>query len=229
MAILAKSGTSSPPIVFKFAIGKSSLTAGEGELVHAEEQDHGDILMLPVKDFDREEGQTLGYNYTSSTTEKVLYSIQWAVENYNFRFFARIGDDSYFRPDEFYKQVCAGEYPSTTAVIGRLSSHSIQVGNGVGSNTNLFPYGMGYIFTHDVAAWIAKSAGMLSVGYPEDAVVGSWLAGTRVQYVDVSDKFHDANSESRAYKPCNEQDLLMHHVEKKADWDLIDLGGVMAC
>ena len=41
----------------------------------------------------------------SATTEKVMYTMQWAVENFSFQYFARLGDDSYFRPDEFYRQV----------------------------------------------------------------------------------------------------------------------------
>ena len=183
--------------------------------------------MLPGMDLDQSE---MSYNETSATTVKVLDGIQWAIHNYMFEFFARVGDDAYFRPDEFVRQFLAGDIPQVNSVIGAFSIWSYDVGQpGQGlKNTNTYPYGMGYLLTYDVAAWIATSASMLARGYPEDGVVGAWLAGTNVHYIN-SDHFHDGRPEYGLYKRCTSKDLLVHHMESEADWQKINNDGVMEC
>ena len=113
---LSASGARCPDSVLKFAVGINDQTAGISPVLLAEEQAHGDILVLhSVKDLDNDAGS---WHQPSATTEKVLYGMQWAVEHYNFRYFARLGDDSYFRLDEFYRQAQAGAFPSSMAAIG---------------------------------------------------------------------------------------------------------------
>ena len=213
--------------VSEWHVGKEGISKEAADMVQAEQQQHGDILELQGKDHDHEE---MLYNGTSATTVKVLEGIQWAVRTYKFQFFARVGDDAYFRPDEFLRQVLAGTIPQSNSVIGRFSVWSYEVGRpGTGlRNTNAYPYGMGYVLTYDVAAWIATSASMLARGFPEDGVVGAWLAGTHVQYVS-SDHFHDGRPEFGAYRSCSDQDLLVHHMDSEADWHKIDSQGVMQC
>ena len=46
----------------------------------------------------------------SATTQKVLLGMQWAVRRFDFDYFMRLGDDSYFRqayPEEEHKVVCS--------------------------------------------------------------------------------------------------------------------------
>lgn len=76
---------------------------------------------------------------------------------------------------------------------------------------------MGFIMTHDVAEFIATSAPYLHKGYPEDAVVGMWLAAThfRVQ--------HDTRFMDWAWKSCNEDSILIH----KHDYGAVGEDGVM--
>ena len=60
-------------------------------------------------------------------------------------------------------QAVAGEFPASTAVIGHfIGPYSFDLG--VGQNALMYPAGMGCVVTHDVAAWVASSAGMLTVG-----------------------------------------------------------------
>jgi hypothetical protein len=158
----------------------------------------------------------------------VLYSIQWAVENYQFQYFARLGDDAYFRPEELYRQASAGNLPSSQAIMGYFLP-PFPYETGVGQNNNVYPSGMGFVLTYDVCAWISASAGMLVAGFPEDAVVGAWLAGTKVRYIHDPDRFHDADVGALGYMPCSDRDLLVHHMRTSADWQRIDSSGVMHC
>jgi hypothetical protein len=67
--------------------------------VQAEQQEHGDILMLDTIDSNTpdpppNDGET-------ATALKVVYGVKWAVDNYEFLWFVRLGDDAYFRVDYF--------------------------------------------------------------------------------------------------------------------------------
>ena len=71
--------------------------------------------------------------------------MQWAVESFSFDYFVRLGDDSYFRPDEFYRQVLTFSFSATSGLTaplqwggmpvinpgrGNLTLHSITSGCG---------------------------------------------------------------------------------------------------
>lgn len=77
--------------------------------------------------------------------------------------------------------------------------------------------GMGYIMTHEVAQFIATNAPHLHKGYPEDAVVGMWLAATnfRVQH---DERFYDWE-----WKMCSNDSILIH----KHEYGAVDEDGVM--
>ena len=217
-----------PAIVMKFAVGGGDVTADTMAMLSAEEAQHGDILILDsVADLD-DDNTINSWHTTSATTEKVLYAIQWAARNYHFQYFARLGDDSYFRPDEFFRAASAGQFPATMAVIGRFLG-PYGYATAVGQNSVMFPAGMGFVLTFDVAAWISTSAGMLTAGFPEDVVVGSWLAGTKVVYINEVERFHDGDIGASTYRPCSDRDILIHHMRLEADWQRIDASGVMQC
>ena len=165
-----------------------------------------------------------------------------------------------------------GEFPATMAVIGHfIGPYKFDLG--VGEISLVYPSGMGYLLTHDLVAWLASSAGVLSVGccsastamnftcsalcgsmpdsqmcggvpimkprscccrYPEDAVVGSWLLGTRAKPVNATDRFHNqrTNSTTNSYlfsRPCTSRDILVHCLNDEEDWQRIDSAGVMTC
>ena len=223
-------GTSAPELILKFAVGGGSGTSSVRPDISAEDQEFGDMLLLhDVKDLDTEEEDAhYDWHNTSATTEKVLYSIQWAVETCHFQYFVRLGDDSYFRPDELYRWTESGKMPSSMAVLS-LFLGPYPYETGVGKNSNMYPAGMGYVLTYDVAAWLSASAGMLSVGFPEDAVVGAWLAGTKVRFISDIEAFHDGDAGSGAYRPCSERDVVVHHMRTQADWKRIDSKGFTQC
>ncbi len=220
-----------PDVVMIFVIGTENVTQEERNVVQREEESFGDILILHgISDQDRGvEDNGWPWNGTSATTEKVVYSMQWAVEKYTFQYFARLGDDAYFRPDEFYRQVDSGEIPTSMALIGHfIGPYVYDTGFGM-HNSVVYPSGMGYVVTFDLCSYIAHSAGVLGVGFPEDAVVGSWLAGTKAKYVHAADKFHDVHPPDYGYRPCTPKDLLLHRMRTAEDWKAVGTTGLVVC
>ena len=228
----AQQNKSAPVVILKFAIGVEDDKDDALREVLKEEKDFGDMLLL-------HNIQDLEIDYTfmhphwpwrnvSATTEKVLYSIQWAVAHFDFQYFARIGDDAYFRPDEFYKQASNGEYPTKMALIGQMIGPLPYPVAGLEA-TVVYPQGAGYLFTHDVATFISRSADILNVGFPEDANVGAWLAGTKIDFFDAKGLIHDCNAGSSFYRQGSPKDILVHQLRSKEDWERIDHLGEIKC
>ena len=219
-----------PRVYMLFAIGAEDITDEDLQTLQREEEDFGDILLLHgINEVD--EGQPDAdrqWEETSVTTQKVLHGIHWAVEHYKFQYLARIADEVYFRPDEFYKQATAGDFPTSMAAISYyIGPLQYPV---AGKHTSIvFPFGGGYIITSDVAAFIASSAGILSVGFHGNAHFGAWMAGTRLQYVHAADRVHDLNSDSPAHMPCSARDILVNHMQTESDWHRIDDLGRIDC
>jgi hypothetical protein len=76
---------------------------------------------------------------------------------------------------------------------------------------------MGFIMTHDVAQYISDNAAVLHKGYPEDAVVGLWLAGTNFKLQ------HDTRLHDWEWRKCSDQSIIIH----KHDYGAVDEDGVM--
>lgn len=95
----------------------------------------------------------------------------------------------------------------------------------------MYPAGIGFIMTPDLCAHIARSAELdvFDVGFPEDAVVGAWLAGTMAKYVNASDRIHDLPAPEFAYRPCSSRDLIVHLLHTAEDWQRIDESGRIEC
>jgi hypothetical protein len=77
--------------------------------------------------------------------------------------------------------------------------------------------GMGFIMTHDVVQFVADNAPNLYKGYPEDAVVGLWLAGTNFKVQ------HDTRLHDWVWKRCSADSIIIH----KHDYGKVDDDGVM--
>ena len=197
-----------------------------------EDSIHKDILMLHgVSDLEvdyRHLHPNWPWYNTSATAQKVLYSIQWAVNKYDFQYFARIGDDAYFRVDEFYRQAMAKPFPTAMALFGQMTGPLPYRVAGK-ENKIIYPSGAGYVMTQDAASFVASAAGMLNVGFPEDANFGAWLAGTRVVFHDMKDRIHDVLPKLPLYEPCSPQDILLHPFRNESDWIRIDAAGLVQC
>lgn len=114
----------------------------------------------------------------SSTTSKVMLSVQWAVQHYDFQYYFRLGDDSYLRIDRFVNMVSAEAIPMHKAVIGH-----IMTGQLFGMD-QLYPQGMGYGLTYDMCEFIANNRPYLLDTAPKDCVVARWLFALGAQFVD---------------------------------------------
>ena len=221
-----------PKLVHKFVIGTGGISSEELDGILQEDIMHEDILLLPgLSDLE------VDYSYlhphwpwynTSATAEKVLYSIQWAVKLYDFQYFARVGDDAYFRVDEFYRQAMAKPLPTAMSLFGQMIGPLSYPVAGK-ENSIVYPSGAGYIITQDVASFISASAGMLNAGFPEDTNFGAWLAGTKVVFHDMGDRFHDLVAGQGYYQPCNSQDILVHRFRTEEDWKKVDAAGLVQC
>ena len=146
----------------------------------------------------------------------------------------------------------AGEFPTSMAVIGHfIGPYSFDVG--AGSNSVMYPAGMGCVVTHDIAAWVASSSGMLTVGCepaPFLCAAGGPLSFLKWQpngkprcgygrfpedavvgswLVGTQAKLVNADDRFHDQYGCITRDILVHHMDSEADWQRIDSAGVMTC
>jgi hypothetical protein len=92
-------------VVLKFALGSRGLSDRGRNWTRAEQQEHGDLLMLDIIDVNTPDPPPDGED--TATALKVVHSAMWAVRHYNFPWFVRLGDDSYFRVDHFLLNVAS--------------------------------------------------------------------------------------------------------------------------
>lgn len=110
-----KNPAAADAVVLKFAMGSLGLSDEHRNLTQAEQQEHGDLLMLNIIDTNTPDPPPDGVE--TATALKVVHSAIWAVDNYNFPWFVRLGDDSYFRVDHFLLNV-ASTLSKTKLVFG---------------------------------------------------------------------------------------------------------------
>ena len=150
----------------------------------------------------------------SSTTCKVLEGASVAVERFRFRYFARIGDDAYLRWDHLLGAV-APTLPASF-IMGRFSARQAVFSHltGVFGGGLFLPYplGMGYVMTHDVAAYLRegyRTLPRLTTAGPEDAAIALHLYPLRTARLH-SDDFHDPTDHA-----CSASTILVHYVTQK--------------
>ena len=150
----------------------------------------------------------------SSTTCKVLEGASVAVERFRFRYFARIGDDAYLRWDHLLGAV-APTLPASF-IMGRFSARQGVFAHLTGVfGAGLFlpyPLGMGYVMTHDVAAYLRegyRTLPRLTTAGPEDAAIALHLYPLNTSRLH-SDDFHDPTDHA-----CTASTILVHYVTQK--------------
>ncbi len=112
-------------VLLKFAVGIQNLDHDILLQARKEAANRTDMLFFDCLDMDQELNDINNWHLNagpSATTQKVLLSIEWAVQHFDFEYFFRLGDDSYFRVDKFMALLAAKEVPSAKAVVGRMQS-----------------------------------------------------------------------------------------------------------
>ena len=210
-----------PKVVLKFGIGIESLSSGELSGAHSEAAAHNDMLLLDCPDHDVGEPKQ-----RSSTTLKVMLSMTYASNRYAFDYFARIGDDAYFRIDYFAELALENAFPDKFAYIGSKFD-GVPIPNS--ASTHDFIVGMGFLLTRDLTQYVCKARGVLLDGFPEDGIVGSWFVGTKVRVLH-EPRFHDIDQfRPITYAPCTNTSLLMHHMWSVDVWNKVDSEGLLKC
>jgi Galactosyltransferase len=221
-------GTDAAPIptpraALRFVIGTEGMDVAQVESMRVEAATHGDILLIEAPDNDRG-GEP---RERSSTTLKVMHSMRYAANNYIFEYFARVGDDAYFRVDFFAELVLIRKiYPRDNAYIGyKFANHVVRASD----STHNFIVGMGFLLSRDLTNYVCKSYPYLLDGFPEDAIVGSWFVGTKARVIH-EPRFHDIDHITTvAYARCTNESLLLHHMWHQENWDAIDDDGLLEC
>jgi hypothetical protein len=102
-----------------------------------------------------------------------------------------------------------------TASTPTVNTNTVTFSNG--ASVRGYCSGMGFAMTYDVAQFISRNVHDLHMGYPEDAVVGMWLAATNFK-VQHDARFHDWD-----WSLCSNDSILIH----KHDYGAVDEDGVM--
>lgn len=201
--------------VLKFAISNTGYNDTQ-----AEAEQFSDLLFFDCIDADDALNWQQNWRLDagpSSTTCKMLSSVQWAVKHYNFQYFFRLGDDSYFRIDKFLSLLASKQLPTGKAVIGQiLKTHIIGM-------EQEYAQGMGYGLTPEVCDFITAAAPWLLDTAPEDGVVARWLFAVGTKFV------HHPGWRSISDKdPCDESMILAHKLPIEL-WSNITSNGSVLC
>lgn len=201
--------------ILKFALSVSAINDTEAEVTH-----HSDLIFFDCLDTD--DALNLQHNWQtdagpSSTTCKVMKSIEWAVKSYSFRYFFRLGDDSYFRIDMFLNMLAQNQLPFGKAVIGQILEDEIL------GMVQQYPQGMGYGLTPEVCDYIEAAVPWLLETAPEDGVVARWLFAVGTKFVN-----HPGWRSVNDGSACD-QDMVLAHKLPAELWSNITRDGLVDC
>lgn len=205
------------------------------EDVLREQEAFHDLVFVESHDLD------LGYHAPSAMTLKVAYGMLHAQANFHFSWFIRGSDDAYCNVDQFYRVVAKNLIPSTRRIALGALMFGVSTSNGRLFHFSKFgrtfpPYlsGMGYILSSDivqsVTTMMTQAEAPLFVGWPEDAIVTSWIMPFAVHVVSSVRWFHNDVPPSAApnyfYYPGCVEDAIITHLLGPDDFDHIDDRGV---
>ena len=206
--------------LLKFALGMQNLADDQLTQARAEQARHSDVLLLDCLDEDNELKHPHMWRQdagVSSTTSKVMLSIQWAVRHYDFQYYFRLGDDSYFRIDKFINMLSSQSLPMHNTVVGHIMTDRVF------GMDQLYPQGMGYGLTYDVCAFIASNRAYLLNTAPEDCVVARWLFALGAQFINSPLWLDIFMGDS-----CTDDMVLAHKLPPEL-WKNISDAGTVSC
>lgn len=163
------------------------------DALNEESAELGDVIFVPCADHDGDAEPAAG----SSTTCKVVKALHYAVESMDFLYWARVGDDAFFRFDVFLLRISpahTGNFLRTVFarfVPGGELTPALRAAYATNALAG-YPAGSGYVLGAGVARALAEVDTRLGLidGWPEDGVAGLWLSGLSIERVD-SPCFHD--------------------------------------
>ena len=206
-------------VLLKFAIGRQGVSNDTMLAMHTEASLFEDILFLDCPDEDDELKHPHLWRRdagVSSTTSKVMLSIQWAVRRFDFEYFFRLGDDSYFRVDKFLDMI-SEELPAANSVVGHIMTDTVF------GMQQLYPQGMGYGMTYDICKFVARNTDLLMKTAPEDCVVARWLFAVGADFIN-SPRWRDIHMGDS----CHPNMVLAHKLPPDL-WNEIADDGTITC
>jgi hypothetical protein len=193
------------------------------------------FLLSQCRDFGDEENNGNG---TSSTTCKVYEGVKYAYEHYDAEYCFRGADDSFINIHAFLEVTSTMNPHRAPWIMGQL-----RVPVNPHQNFDLllnrqpelmkiygqyifgqYMLGCGYVFTWDVARFIATWTIPPHDTNPEDVIVGMWLNPFRIEKISDHYQFDYLNI-MRKYNVPNRTITLIHYVNTASDWDSIDENG----
>ena len=165
----------------KFSIGTFGLSPSEVDNLAAEDQVHGDLLLL----------ENL-HDTNSNLTRKVLYSFLWADQNLNFSYLLKTDHNTFVFVDNLYNEV----YRFYQDGVNKLYWGNFVRGSEVMTNPQSkwaepnwflcdhyipYAYGGGYIISADLIHKIAITSDYIQLYNNEDASVSVWLSAYQIQ------------------------------------------------
>lgn len=235
-----RDGWNSSHVILLFVIGSktgSQLEADVDTSMVASEfppRDNVVYFISPCRDFGDEENNANG---TSSTTCKAYEACKFIAEQYVAQYVWRGAEDSYLNLKYFFKIMPT--LPSTRLYMGALRSvngdswdlllnrqPAIQALLGI-QQFGPYMFGMGYLFSYDVAAFIGAWAIPPRDLWCEDVMIGFWLRPFQIQWVDANQLGHIMCLRGALSPGISHTVLNMHYVQDQ-DWANIDnTGGIV--
>jgi hypothetical protein len=169
-----------------FVVGGRGETSPGATVAGLSDAAEGDIIAVDCADLDGPGGWVWPTS-DSATTCKVIEGMRAIVSRYRFHFFARIGDDAFFKFDAFLLRVGAQHVRARENLVfaywvqgNRLGDGPLQASLGGPPGLPLtshgpYPGGMAYILGYNITAGLAAVADRVGLvdAAPEDVIVGA--------------------------------------------------------
>ena len=165
--------------VFKFIIGTASLKPGDMQKLACENQQYGDLLLLPNID-DPIKSQDW------SPSKKVLWAFVWALDTVNFAYIFKTNDATFVVLDPIVKELELREKdpPGSDLLWGFFAGGVQATKEGRLAEKNWFlcthylpfPQGGGYIISHNLVSMLGALSDDLQHYAHDDIALGVWLS-----------------------------------------------------
>ena len=165
--------------VYKFLIGTASLKSGDAQKLACENQQYGDLLLLPnIND--------PGRSQDWSPSEKVLGAFKWALETIDFAYIFKTNDATFVVLDPILKELESREMePPDSDLLWGFFAGAVQAtkeGRLAEKDWFLcthylpFPQGGGYVISHGLVSMLGALGDDLQHYAHDDIALGVWLS-----------------------------------------------------